>query len=95
VEAFACGRGVLASDVGGIPDVIVHGETGLILPSGDVRAWASVLAVSSARDVLREMGRHGRIRVQHLFDSRGTTGRGYWALYQDALSLSLTGAVPS
>jgi Glycosyl transferases group 1 len=68
VEASACGRGVLASDVGSIPNVIVHGETGPILPPGDVRAWASALAVSSAqRDVLREMGRHGQIRVQHLF----------------------------
>jgi glycosyltransferase involved in cell wall biosynthesis len=90
VEASACGRGVLASDVGGIPEVIVHNETGLILPPGDVRAWATALvSFSGHATILQEMGRRGRVRVQRLFDSRDY-GTRLLALYEDALSLPLT-----
>jgi L-malate glycosyltransferase len=86
MEASACGRGVLASDVGGVPDVIVHGETGLLLPPGDVRAWASALvAVSTQGDLLQEMGHRGRAWVQRLFDSRDY-GTRLLALYEEALN---------
>jgi L-malate glycosyltransferase len=94
VEASACGRGVLASDVGGIPDAIVHSMTGVILPPGDVRAWAAALvSYSGHANLLQEMGRCGRVRVQRLFDSRDY-GTRLLALYEDALSIPLT-AVPS
>jgi glycosyltransferase involved in cell wall biosynthesis len=93
VEASACGRGVLASAVGGIPDVILDGETGLILPAGDVRAWTGGLVASSRQYArLQEMGRRGRLRVQQFFDSR-SYGTKLLALYQDALSVTSTGGV--
>ena len=95
VEASACGRSVLASAVGGIPDVILDGETGLILPAGDVRAWTGGLVASSRQyERLQEMGRCGRLRVQQFFASR-SYGTKLLALYQDALSVASTGGVPS
>jgi glycosyltransferase involved in cell wall biosynthesis len=43
VEAFCRGRGVVASRVGGIPDLVTDGETGVLVPPGDARALADAL----------------------------------------------------
>ena len=44
VEAMACGLPVLASDNGGMKEIVIPGATGQLLPPGDVAAWTAALA---------------------------------------------------
>jgi glycosyltransferase involved in cell wall biosynthesis len=43
LEAMALGRAVIASRMGGLPELVEEGETGELLPAGDVAAWTSAL----------------------------------------------------
>lgn len=52
LEAMASGTPVIATDVGGLPEVIDHGETGLLAPMGDVDAMAAG-AIELLRDEAR------------------------------------------
>jgi glycosyltransferase involved in cell wall biosynthesis len=57
-EAMAAGRPVIASDTGGIPEVVAHGHTGLLVPAGDAGALArAILRLVSDRDLREAMGR--------------------------------------
>jgi glycosyltransferase involved in cell wall biosynthesis len=70
-EASACGRPVFASEVGGTPEVVVHEETGLLLPAGDVAAWKNTLTQYATQPfLLRSMGERARRRMEEKFDSR-------------------------
>ena len=61
VEASACGLPVIASRVGGLPEVVVDGQTGLLVPPGDVDALAAAMARLLSEPELRaRMGRAGR-----------------------------------
>jgi alpha-maltose-1-phosphate synthase len=69
LEAMACGSAVVASKVGGIPEVVVDGETGLLVPPDDPASLAVALN-ELARDPERAaaMGRAGRERAVAEFD---------------------------
>jgi glycosyltransferase involved in cell wall biosynthesis len=64
IEALAAGRAVVATNVGGVPDVVDEGETGFLVRPGDTHALAERLELL-ARDPGRrtEMGREGRERM--------------------------------
>jgi glycosyltransferase involved in cell wall biosynthesis len=69
VEALLMERGVVASDVGGLPDTVQHGETGLLVPPAEPVALASaVTRLLSDPARRREMGRLGRARCLRRFD---------------------------
>jgi glycosyltransferase involved in cell wall biosynthesis len=68
VEAMAMGKAVVATTTGGLPEVVAQGETGLLVPPGDVESLAATV-VSLLEDRVRreQMGRCGRARAQERF----------------------------
>lgn len=68
LQAGASGVPVVATSVGGIPEVVVQGETGLLVPPEDPEALASAVAeVLDHPDRARRMGEAGRKRVVDRF----------------------------
>jgi len=69
LEAGACGRAVIASEVGGVPEVLVDGRTGLLVPPGDVDSLARAIQQLATDDELcRKMGRDGYEFVKDTYD---------------------------
>jgi starch synthase len=64
LEAMERARPVIASAVGGLPEIVADGETGLVVQPGDAEALADAIA-SLAGDLERAaaMGRAGRARA--------------------------------
>jgi glycosyltransferase involved in cell wall biosynthesis len=69
LEAMACGRPVIASDISAVGSAITHGETGWLVPPGDTQALAVALEKIAPRHALHEeLGRHGRERVERDYE---------------------------
>ncbi len=75
-EAMLAGLAVVATDVGGIPDVVVDGETGLLVPSENPDALGNAIGELIDDPARRaEMGRAGRRRaVDRFTDDRMVAG---------------------
>lgn len=83
LEAAACGRPAVATAVGSVADVVVDGETGFVVPSGDAAALADRLARLLLDATLRErMGSAARRRAEAHFDERDMIRR-YERLFAD------------
>ena len=68
LEAMAAQRPVVASAVGGVPEVVVHGETGFLFQADDRAGFVQTLVTLLDRPDLREqIGRRGRLRVRRRF----------------------------
>jgi glycosyltransferase involved in cell wall biosynthesis len=85
LEAMERGRPVVASAVGGLPEIVDDGRTGLLVPAGDVDALAAAI-LELARDPARAagLGAAGRSRALEEFSQDRCTDR-IAALYRTAL----------
>ena len=71
IEAMASGCPVVATSVGGVPDVIRHGETGILVPPRSPRELAEGISAVLQDQALRAgLGEKARADVQERFDSR-------------------------
>ena len=71
LEAMAAGLPVVASSVGGVPELVADGETGLLVPPGDPAAMAAALGrLLEDVDLRRRLGAAGRDRALRCFDVR-------------------------
>ncbi len=71
LEAMACGTPVLATDVGGIPDMLDHGHAGALVPVGDRRALCQTLLALLADDERRtQLATRARARCDLHYDAR-------------------------
>lgn len=68
LEAMAAAKPVIASRVGGLSEIVVEGETGLLVPPEDPAALASAIELLLDNPAIaREMGLRGRRRVEELY----------------------------
>jgi colanic acid/amylovoran biosynthesis glycosyltransferase len=63
MEAMALGRLVLTTYVAGIPELVIHGETGWLVPAGNEDALAMQACLAADAETLNRMGEAGRQRV--------------------------------
>jgi len=68
LEAMAAGTPAVVTDVGGVPEVVRDGESGLVVPAADPDALASKIAMLlDDADLARDVGTAGQTRVRELF----------------------------
>ncbi len=86
MEMMAAAKPVVATAVGGVPDLVVEGETGLLVPPGDPAKLADALvSVLGDRELAARMGAAGRERQRREFDFSLTVRR-VEELYEELLS---------
>jgi glycosyltransferase involved in cell wall biosynthesis len=83
IEALAAGTAAVSTDVGGVKDVVTDGETGLLVPAGDVFAIAAAFERLANDDALRDRLAHAaqsdirqRYSVDRLLDDVDSLYRG-------------------
>ncbi len=86
LEAQAAGVSIVAFAAGGVPEVVVDGETGLLVPPGDTAALAAaVIRLLGDPNLRQQLGAAGRERVQRRFGPMQMVDS-YLALYTQLLA---------
>jgi glycosyltransferase involved in cell wall biosynthesis len=91
IEAMAAGKPIVATNVGGVPELVKHSTTGFLVPSGDQHQFTKALLVLQANPELAHwMGEQGRQRARAAFDVR-EMARQYGQLYLELFDKSQRG----
>jgi glycosyltransferase involved in cell wall biosynthesis len=86
LEAMASALPVLATGVGGNPELVVRGRTGEIVPAGDIEALAQGIVAMAADPVQAQaMGQAGRLEVERRFSMQAMV-RAYMDVYRRVLA---------
>ncbi len=86
LEAMACEMPVIASDSGGVPEVVVHGETGFLAPVGDVESMGKyAVELGRSAELRKRMGLAGRKRAETVFPPEVAVAQ-YEALYREVMA---------
>ncbi len=76
LEAMACGRPVIASDVAALGSAVIHEQTGLLTPPGNAESLAAAIdLLAGQHSMLEELGMRARALVEHEYDVRLCTER--------------------
>jgi glycosyltransferase involved in cell wall biosynthesis len=94
IEANAASRPVVATDVGGVSDLVDHGVNGLLVPSGDAAQLADAVAgLLADPDRAERMGREGRRVAHDRYGARRLIAETE-ALYRELLRRPVADGVP-
>jgi glycosyltransferase involved in cell wall biosynthesis len=86
LEAMAAGKPVIATDVGGNPELVVDGANGFTIPPRDSEALAAKLCLLlGKKDLIQKLGENGRRRVQQCFSLQAMASN-YEILYETCLN---------
>ena len=85
LQAASCGVAIVAARAGGIPEVVRHGESGLLVEPGDAGALAAaILALLQDPERRQALGRGGRALVERCFSLESMVA-GNLAVYRELL----------
>jgi glycosyltransferase involved in cell wall biosynthesis len=83
LESSAAARPVIASSIGGLPEVVVHNSTGLLIRPDDVGELRRAIALlATEREFRTQLGLQGRLHVENHF-SHLVTGNKMRELYEE------------
>lgn len=70
LEAMSVGLPVISTDVNGIPDLVMDGETGILIKPGDIDALENaIMKLLNEPETRQSMGEKGKARVENLFST--------------------------
>lgn len=86
-EAMACGKPVIGTNIGGTPEIVIDGKTGILIPPKDENKLAeAVIKLLDNQEMMRQMGKAGRKRVEELFSIERHVQR-IEQIYKEVLSV--------
>lgn len=93
LEAMAAGLPVVATSVGGVPEVVKDGLTGWLCAAGDAGSLAAAMSMAANSTKLAEMGRRAQLEAESRFTVERME-REYRALYNQIIAGTLGSASP-
>lgn len=85
IEAMVAGKPVIASNIGGIPEIVENGVTGILVPPNNPKEFAdAIIKLIEDENLRKEMGKNGRKIVNDKFNSKKITDQTI-ELYQQVI----------